>query len=152
MTTMFCSCHQETIADYAEDMCYIPVPVPYSITSYKMCPGVFWVSIFYKEPWYIVPPGLKVILMSSLFVFYVRVRLLHKNYTVILPEIHIIIPGGDDVGLLEGGGLLPDERVLDGLHRHAGGLPPGLQVLTRTYTTGAGYSIRKTAGQIPKKG
>ena len=22
MTTMFCSCHQETIADYAEDMCY----------------------------------------------------------------------------------------------------------------------------------
>ena len=89
--------------------------------------------------------------MSSLFVFYVRVRLLHKNYTVILPEIHIIIPGGDDVGLLEGGGLLPDERVLDGLHRHAGRLPPGLQVLTRTYTTGAGYSIRKTAGQIPKK-
>ena len=84
--------------------------------------------------------------------FLCSVRLLHKNYTVILPEIHIIIPGGDDVGLLEGGGLLPDERVLDGLHRHAGGLPPGLQVLTRTYTTGAGYSIRKTAGQIPKKG
>jgi hypothetical protein len=46
-------------------------------------------------------------------------------------SFYILLPGGDNVGLLEGG-LLPDERVLDGLHRHAGGLPSGLQVLPRT--------------------